>query len=95
MGFNECCGKRNSHERARKGIREMSKELEALKLLEIEYIDDSHGDGDYKYVSFNLKWKEYEVGYFDGYDTKRKQPLEVSIEEHEAITEQMEELGWI
>lgn len=61
----------------------------------IEYTDDSHGDGDYKYVSFNRMWKEYEVGYFDGYDAKRKEPIDVSIEEHEAITEQMKELGWL
>ena len=61
----------------------------------IEYTDDSYGDGDYKYVSFNRMWIEYEVGYFDGYDTKRKQPIDVSIEEHEAITQQMKELGWV
>jgi len=61
----------------------------------IEYIDDSHGDGDYKYVSFNHMWKVYEVGYYDGFETKRKKASRVFIEEHEAITKQMKELGWI
>lgn len=61
----------------------------------IKYIDDSHGDGDYAYVSFNRKWKEYEVGYYDGYETKTEHPTSVSITEHEAITKQMKELGWI
>ena len=61
----------------------------------IEYMDDSHGDGDYAYVSFNHMWKEYEVGYYDGYETKRREPMRVSIKEHEAITQQMKELGWV
>ena len=60
----------------------------------IEYKNDSHGDGDYTYVSFNRFWQEYEVGYFDGYETKTKNPLWVSIKEHEAITKEMKELGW-
>ena len=61
----------------------------------IEYNDDSHGDGDYAYVIFNRMWKEYEVGYFDGYETKTIEPMVVSIKKHEAITKQMKELGWI
>jgi hypothetical protein len=61
----------------------------------IEYRDDSHGDGDYKYINFNHLWKSYVVGYYDGYETKTNQPIEVSIKEHEAITKQMKELGWI
>ena len=61
----------------------------------IKYKDDSHGDGDYVYVSFNHMWKQYEVGYYDGYETKTKQPTEVTIKEHEAITKKMKELGWI
>jgi len=61
----------------------------------IEYRDDSHGDGDYAYVCFNFMWKEYEVGYYDGYVTKTNEPMYVSIKEHEAITKQMKELGWI
>ena len=61
----------------------------------IEYTDDSHGDGDYAYVRFNRMWKEYEVGYFDGYETKTDLVTVVSIKEHEAITKQMKELGWI
>lgn len=61
----------------------------------IEYVDDSHGDGDYVYVSFYLWLKEYEVGYFDGYETKTKVATGVSIKEHEAITKQLKELGWI
>ena len=61
----------------------------------IEYIDDSHGDGDYVYVRFYPMYKEYEIGYFDGYETKTKVATGVSIKEHEAITKQMKELGWI
>lgn len=61
----------------------------------IEYKDFSHGDGDYKYVIFYHIFKEYEVGYFDGYQTKTAEPTVVSIKEHEAITKQMKELGWI
>ena len=61
----------------------------------IEYIDDKHGDGDYKFVNFSRMWKEYAVGYFDGYETKRREPSRVTIKEHEAITKQMKELGWI
>ena len=61
----------------------------------IEYMDDSHGDGDYTYITFSRMWKEYEVGYYDGYETKRREPMKVSIKEHEAITKQMKELGWI
>lgn len=62
----------------------------------IEYIDDSLGYGDYKYVSFHRNWKEYEVGYYyDGYEIKTRKPSKVSIKEHEAITKQMKELGWL
>ena len=61
----------------------------------IEYMDDSHGDGDYTYITFRRMWKEYEVGYYDGYETKTREPMKVSIKEHEAITKQMKELGWI
>jgi len=61
----------------------------------IEYKDYSHGDGDYAYVSFIRMWKEYEVGYYDDYENKRREPTVVSIEEHKAITQQMKELGWI
>lgn len=61
----------------------------------IAYKDDSHGDGDYAYVKFYPMWKEYEVGYYDGYETKTKEPARVYIKEHEAITKQMIELGWI
>lgn len=61
----------------------------------IEYTDDSHGDGDYVYISFYRMWKEYEVGYYDGYETKTKGATMVSIKEHEAITKQMKELGWV
>lgn len=57
----------------------------------IEYRDDSHGDGSYAYIIFNHMWKEYEVGYYDG----RKALVGVSVKEHEAITKQMKELGWI
>ena len=61
----------------------------------IEYKDDSYGYGDYKYVVFHHFWKEYLVGYYDGYETKTRPRSKVSIEEHEAITKQMKELGWI
>lgn len=61
----------------------------------IEYQDDSHGDGDYKYISFIHMWKDYKVGYYDGWGTKREKPTKVSIKEHEAITMQMKELGWL
>ena len=61
----------------------------------IAYKDDSHGDGDYAYISFIHMWKEYEVGYYDGYETKTREPMRVSRTEHEAITKQMKELGWI
>lgn len=61
----------------------------------IEYQDDSHGDGDYKYIRFGLFWKEYTVGYYDAVETKIKKAIRVFIEEHEAITKQMQELGWI
>ena len=61
----------------------------------IEYMDGSHGDGDYAYISFGRMWKEYEVGYFDGYETQTREPMRVSIKEHEAITKQMKELGWL
>ena len=59
----------------------------------IDYINDSHGDGDFKYVSFRCMLKEYQVSYYDGYETLT--PTVVSIKEHEAITKQMKELGWI
>ena len=61
----------------------------------IEYQDDSHGDGDYKYIRFTLLWKKYEVGYYEAYETKRYKASMVFIDEHEAITKQMKELGWI
>ena len=61
----------------------------------IEYQDDSHGDGDYKYIWFNHMWKKYEVGYYDAVETKRYKASMVFIDEHEAITKQMKELGWI
>ena len=61
----------------------------------IEYKDDSYGYGDYKYVWFHRFWKEYLVGYYDSYETKTRPRSKVSIEEHEAITKQMKELGWI
>ena len=61
----------------------------------IEYTDYSNGDGDYKYISFVRAWKEYEVGFYDYYNTKTTLTSWCSIEEHEAITKQMEELGWI
>ena len=50
----------------------------------IKYMDDNG-----KYVSFIRMCEEYEVGYYDGYARR------VSIKEHEAITKQMKELGWI
>lgn len=59
----------------------------------IEYIDDSHGGTDYVYIRFELSWKAYEVGYYDG--NKTKSPMATSIKEHKAITKQMKELGWI
>ncbi len=61
----------------------------------IEYIDDTPRDGDYVYVIFYRRWKEYEIGYFDGFKTKTKQPTAVTIKEYQAITKQMVELGWI
>ena len=63
----------------------------------IEYIDDSYGYGDYKYVWFYHMWQEYIVGYYDNdpYGIKTRPRYKVSIEEHEAITKQMKELGWI
>lgn len=61
----------------------------------IQYRDDSHGDGDYAFVRFNHMWKEYETGYYDGYETKNEETYTVSIELHQAITQQMKELGWI
>ena len=44
------------------------------------------------YVSFNRMWETYEAGFYDGYEVL---PFDVSIEEHEAITKKMKELGWI
>ena len=62
----------------------------------IEYQDDSHGDGNYKYVRFHHMWQEYIVGYYEnGFIAKIRKATMVSIEEHEAITKQMKELGWI
>ena len=62
----------------------------------IEYTDHSHGDGGYMYVRFYLiSWKSYTVGYYDSYVTTTKEATLVSIKEHEAITKQMKELGWI
>ena len=49
----------------------------------IEYTDHSHGDEGYIYVSFIRMWKEYEVGYYDVYETKRREATRVSIKEHE------------
>ena len=60
----------------------------------IKYKNDSLGDGDYTYVSFNRIYTEYEVGYYDGYN-KTRNPLWVSIQEYKAITKQLKELGWI
>jgi hypothetical protein len=61
----------------------------------IEYRDDSHGDGDYAFVQFDSMYKEFQVGYFDKYETEEKQPFEISIELYKAITQQMKELGWL
>ena len=61
----------------------------------IEYRDDSHGDGDYAFVQFYSMYKEFQVGYFDGYETEEEQPFKISIELYQAITQQMKELGWI
>lgn len=61
----------------------------------IEYIYDYHGDGDFKFITFNSLWKEYAVGYYDGYETKTELATKVTIKEHEAITKQMKELGWV
>ena len=62
----------------------------------ITYKDDEHNkheDGDYKYVSFNHLYNEYEVGYYNGYELT-EYAVVVSIKEHEAITQQLKELGW-
>lgn len=60
----------------------------------IEYRDDSHGDGDYKYIYFIHLWKSYVVGYFE-WCNRNVRPTKVYIEEYEAITKQMKELGWL
>lgn len=60
----------------------------------IEYQDDSHGDGDYKYIYFNHLWKSYIVGYFEECN-RNVRPTKVYIEEYKAIAQQMKELGWI
>ena len=52
-------------------------------------------DGDYKYIIFYLGWKEYEVGYANIYQVHTDRLGYVTINEHEAITKQMKELGWI
>ena len=57
----------------------------------IEYIADKGGN-DFVYIRFYFLSKGYEVGYFDGYIYTA---METSIKEHEAITQQMKELGWI
>ncbi len=57
----------------------------------IEYTADNGGN-DFVYIRFYFSSKGYEVGYFDGYISTA---METSIKEHEAITKQMKELGWI
>ena len=57
----------------------------------IEYIAHNRDNG-LVYIRFDILLKGYEVGYFNGYI-----PITTitSITEHNAITKQMKELGWI
>lgn len=61
----------------------------------IEYIDVTHEDDNYIYIIFYLTSKEYEVGYSNIYQIQTEEIVLVTIKEHEAITKQMKELGWI
>lgn len=61
----------------------------------IEYKGINDVDGFYKYIIFYLGWKEYEVGYSNIYQVNTDRLGYVRINEHEAITRQMKELGWI
>ena len=58
----------------------------------IEYKEDTD-DSEYVYIRFELCWKAYEVGYFDGNEKSRA--IITTLTEHEAIIKQMKELGWI
>ena len=60
----------------------------------IDYIDYNHNEIGYIYIRFDLFWKSYEVGYFDG-KTKTEKAIVATTAEHKAITKQMKELGWI
>ncbi len=60
----------------------------------IEYIDYIHNEIGYIYIRFDLFWESYEVGYFDG-KTKTEKAIVTTTAEHNAITKQMKELGWI
>lgn len=61
----------------------------------IEYTIANHEDKDFAYIRFSRRWKDYEVGYFDGTETNTRIANMTTIKEHEAITKQMKELGWI
>ena len=61
----------------------------------IEYRGVNYGDGGYIYITFYLGWQEYEVGYANIYQINIEKVVPLTSKEHEAITKQMKELGWI
>ena len=67
------------------------------KLIEYILVGSHEGDDDgdyYLYVRFYPIRKWYTVGHYED-KTKTARPMVVIIREHEAITKQMKELGWI
>lgn len=64
-------------------------------LIEYRGINRTLEDGDYIYIIFYLGWEEYEVGYSNIYQAETDRVVLVTTKEHEAITQQMKELGWI
>ena len=61
----------------------------------IEYNGYTLENGDYLYITFYRKWKYYEVGYSNIHQNKTKRGVFITIKEHDIITQQMKELGWI
>ena len=61
----------------------------------IEYNGYILENGDYLYITFYRNWKYYEVGYSNIHQIKTERSVFLTIKEHEIITQQMKELGWI
>ena len=61
----------------------------------IAYKGPDDAAGYYKYIIFYHTYKEYEVDYSNIYQVLTHRLVYITINEHEAITKQMKELGWI